>query len=406
MEWTFHRFPASLRELDSRYVKPLVVALGPYHHGDTKLQEMENLKRVAADRFVHASGSELDLEEIFQAVSAVAGVARGLYIGDEVAGMSDDEFATMMLYDACFLLQYIRVMDSDPRDPADAALERLFVSNRVCIANDIMLLENQIPWSVVQALNSLGRSPAPVDKFISTMGSTFKIRGHRESAQPFRPYTSDRNPPHLLALFRLEKVGYTRTQGVPPTSSMAITASATELAEMAINIQPCMTSDFMDMGIWIEKLFSHLYLAPLFLDETRACWLVNMAALEVCTASNDRDDDIMKKETAVCSYLALLAMLMNREEDVHELRNKQVMQAKLTDKETLDFFKSVVKRLDGGRLYNGIMAEIDNYKGRRRRRIKVYRFIKKNKRSIIAVMSIIAVLVGIFKTLLSLKTHQ
>ncbi|KAI5004558.1 hypothetical protein ZWY2020_031801 [Hordeum vulgare] len=405
MESMFHRFPVSLMDLGKRYTDPLVVAIGPYHHGKAELIEMEKLKGAAAHRFIKDSGRSP--EEIHKAVFDIAQQFRRFYVGVsvEVARMTADEFATMMLLDACFLLQYVRVMDADSQHPTDASLQHVFMSNRVCIENDIMLLENQIPWSMVQELNGLTGAPAPLAKFISTMESTFKINGHRQSAEPFLQYSSGHGL-HLLALFRLEKIGRNRTGGVPESSSTAITASATELAKMAIKLKPCGTPDFMDMGIWTGKLSGNLHLAPLFLDETRACWLVNMAALEVCTASNEREDDIMKKKTAVCSYLALFAMLVNREEDVQELRTKRLVQANLTDKETLDFFKSIVKHIDGGRLYTGIMGEISRYKWRKKRWIKVHGFIKDNKKTIIAVLSIIAVLVGIFKTLLSIKTHQ
>uniref|UniRef100_A0A8I6XJQ5 Uncharacterized protein n=1 Tax=Hordeum vulgare subsp. vulgare TaxID=112509 RepID=A0A8I6XJQ5_HORVV len=406
MESIFHRFPASLIDLGKQYIEPLVVAIGPYHHGKPELKEMEKLKGAAAHRFI--KDSRRSPEDIHDAVFDIAQQFRRFYVGVsvEVAGMSAHEFATMMLLDACFLLLYVRVMDADSQHTADAALvslQRVFISNRVCIENDIMLLENQIPWSLVEKLNGLSVVRAPVDKFISIMESTFKIHGHRRSVEPFLQYSGGHGL-HLLALFRMEKIGRIRTHGVPEDPTNAITASATELAQMAIKVQPCDTPDFLDMGIWTGKLSANLYLAPLFLDETRACWLVNMAAFEVCTASIEREDALMKRKTAVCSYLALLAMLMNREEDVHELRTKRLVQANLTDKETLNFFKSLVKHINGGKLYTGIMAEISHYKWRKQTWIKVHGFIKDNKKTIIAVLSIIGVLVGIFKTLLSIKT--
>ncbi|KAF7027563.1 hypothetical protein CFC21_039596 [Triticum aestivum] len=370
-ESKFHRFPASLRDLGERYIEPMVVAIGPYHHGIPKLEEMEKLKMVAAHCFIEDSGHSP--EEIYGAVSAVAGMARGLYVGDEVA---------------------------------DPSLQRALICNRVCIENDIMLLENQIPWSVVDILNGLSGAPAPVDKFISIMGSMFQIgqRGSVGIGSFLTLLSTGCNPPHLLALFRMEKVGPVHRSYVELPSTLPFTIRATDLARMSIRIKPCMTPYFCDMGIWIAKIFSYLFLPPLFLDETRACWLVNMAALEVCTASNDRED-IRKLHTAVCSYLALLAMLMNREEDVEELHKKQILQANLTDKETLDFFKNLVKRLDGGPVYNSIVAEIQQYK-ETTSWIKVYGFIQDNTKIILTMLPIIGFLAGILRTLLSLNSRQ
>ncbi|TKW08099.2 hypothetical protein SEVIR_6G006451v4 [Setaria viridis] len=157
------------------------------------------------------------------------------------------------------------------------------------------------------------------------------------------------------------------------------------------------------MGIKKTPFSGEIFLAPLLLDQVRACWLINMAAFEVCIGAGVREDS--KQQPVVCSYLAVLAMLMDRKEDVHELRAKRLVQGELTNRETLDFFKTLIKHISGGALYVRILEDIEDYKQKRRMWVKVYAFIYKNLKTIITVLSIIGVITGIFKTLLSLQKH-
>jgi hypothetical protein len=175
--------------------------------------------------------------------------------------------------------------------------------------------------------------------------------------------------------------------------------SANELAEVGIKLTASKTTMFTDMGINKRPFFAKIFLAPLLLDEIRSSWLVNMAALEVCMATD-------AQESVICSYLAMLAMLMDREEDVHQLRSKRLVQGELTNKETLDFFKSLIKHISGGHLYIHMLEEIEDYKLKWWMWIKVHEFVYKNLKTIIAVLTVIGVLAGIFKTLLSLKQHN
>jgi hypothetical protein len=127
-----------------------------------------------------------------------------------------------------------------------------------------------------------------------------------------------------------------------------------------------------------------------------------MAALELCTTLNFPGAE--DEDSAVCSYLLLFAMFMDREEDVHELRAKHLLQGGggLTNSEVLNFFTSLQSlRLEC--CYVRIMEEIEDYKAKRQVRIKVHAYVYKNMKTIVAVISAIGALVSIIGTLASLK---
>ena len=156
------------------------------------------------------------------------------------------------------------------------------------------------------------------------------------------------------------------------------------------------------MGVKNKRvLFAEISLPPLSLDHARASWLVNMAAFEVCTTPNFQAVD--DKESVVSSYLLLFAMLVDREEDVHELRRKRLLQGGggLTNKEALDLFTSL-QGLPLGSSYIRIMEEIENYRVKRRTQTKLHAFVYKNLRIIVTVFSAVGVLAGIFGSLMSL----
>ncbi|CAL4982643.1 unnamed protein product [Urochloa decumbens] len=160
-------------------------------------------------------------------------------------------------------------------------------------------------------------------------------------------------------------------------------------------------TELINMGVKKKgNLFADLSLAPLSLDNTRASLLLNMAAFE----PNFRDAD--DEDSAVCSYLLLLGMIVDREEDVHELR-RRILQGGggHHNKEALDFLTSL-QGLRLGSRYVRTMEEIENYKVKRRTRTKVHAFVYRNIKTIVTVVSTVTALVGIVGTLKSLKVIQ
>jgi hypothetical protein len=127
-----------------------------------------------------------------------------------------------------------------------------------------------------------------------------------------------------------------------------------------------------------------------------------MAALELCTTSNFTHG--ADEESAVCSYLLFLAMLVDKEEDVQELRTKRLLQGGggLSNREALDFLASV-QGLRLGSRYVCIMEDIQNYREKWRTRTSVHAFLYRNIKIIAAVLSAIVTIVSILGTLLSIK---
>ncbi|XP_066354086.1 UPF0481 protein At3g47200-like [Miscanthus floridulus] len=418
MKTKMHRYPPSIQALGKWCTVPKVVAIGPYYHPEGHLQKAEKMKHVAAQyciqeyKKVNKDNPGLSVRDMYDKVVSVAAKidARGLYDKDVMAGFGyEDDFLPMMFYDACFLVIYMLLTSGTK---FDQDLCDFFESNDNDIAHDIMLLENQIPLQVVDAVMKMC-TPKPLQEMATFIAMWRDGFPHGRSATVL-PVVWDQDyynkAPHLLGLLRFYAVGkrsrnpkVTRSD-IEKMKSISFSAGAIELAEMGIFLTANETTELPDMGIdrkWI--IFAELSMAPLSLNDARASWLVNMAALELCRTPDFSDDKAEFEDSAVCSYLLLLCMLMHREEDVHELRTKGILRggAGLNNKKTLDFFTSL-QSLRTGSCYALVMIEIENYRNKRPW-IKVYAFLYNNWKYIVAVVSAFGGFIGIITALMRLK---
>ncbi|KAJ1277064.1 hypothetical protein BS78_05G265300 [Paspalum vaginatum] len=408
MQMKMHRYPAVLGALDKSYTVPRVVAMGPYHHHQPHLKKAEKVKHMAAIHCVRESGRLL--EEVYGVVVSVADDARRLYDKDVMAGIGYDDFRHMVFFDACFLVQYILMQTESP--DVDQSLCDFFGPNRKDIRQDITLLENQLPWKVVQTVT--GFLPVrynPIEELIRRYKVYLQDQFQRPSEEGNAPrfkFDKHYTPPHLLGLIRHHSVGkisddVNTTEDTNDTLSISI--SAMELAEIGINLKANTSTDLVVMGLQQEgSLFAELSLAPLSLDHNRASYLVNMTALELCTVRSFKNEKTPVEGSAVCSYLQLLAMLVHREEDVQELRARSILQGGggLTNEQALSFFTSLQGQRRG-KLYLQIMQEIEGYKKSRRMQTKLYSFLYNNRKTIAAGATGISLVGGVIAAIMSIK---
>ncbi|RCV39602.1 hypothetical protein SETIT_8G237200v2 [Setaria italica] len=407
MRMKIHRYPPSLRAFDEWYSVPRMVAMGPYHHArpsfHDQLKQVEKVKRVAAYHCVRESGHSL--EEVYGSVVSAAHDARHLYDKDVMRGIGDGDFLPMMFFDACFLVQYMLWCTTHGASEMEASLSSFFDFNRKVLRHDLMLLENQLPWLVVETVMRF--RPVDLVDFIADWRAYLQDRKVLEG----KPVVLDESyePPHLLGLLRFYIVGRSsaKLQTRAKIDSISVSVSAIELAEIGITLTAKHTTELIHMGVNKRGILSaELSLAPLSLDDERASFLINMAALELCTTPNFLDAG--EEDSAVCSYLLLLSMLVHREEDVQELRTKHLLQggAGLINKDALDFFTGLQSLPLRGLCYVRVMVEIEKYKVKRRIWTKVHAFLYKNKKAIFTAFSVISVLVSIIGTLMSLKARS
>ncbi|CAO2145119.1 unnamed protein product [Urochloa humidicola] len=410
MKMKIHRYPASLGGFDEWYTAPRMVAMGPYHHVRIRYQPKQVVKEkyVAAHHCIAESGGSI--QEVYGAVVSAAHDAYHLYDKNTMAGIGDSDFLIMMFYDTCFLVQYMFWCTRDGSETMDPSLRSFFDLNRKVLRHDLMLLENQLPWRVVETVMKF--RPVNLVDFITYWRDYLQDRTVLEE----KPVVLDDSyePPHLLGLLRFYMVGKRKRKvhaRAKLTSPLSVSASATELAEIGIKLSAARHStELIHMGVNNRGILSaELSLAPLSLDDERASFLINMVALELCTTSHFLAPSAKDEDSAVCSYLHLLSMLVHREEDVQELRTKHLLQGRagLVNKDALDFFTSLQSLPLRGQCYVRVMVEIQNYKVTRKMWSKVHAFFyHTSKKTILTVLTVVGLLVSILGTLMSLKASS
>ncbi|KAJ7976676.1 hypothetical protein O6P43_006426 [Quillaja saponaria] len=96
------RVPETLRDSNEKCYDPLAVSIGPYHHGESKLQTVEKLKPFMAKQYVLNSGIPVD--DFYCKVVEVADNARNCYAKDSLNDIDNEKFKKMMFLDGCFIL--------------------------------------------------------------------------------------------------------------------------------------------------------------------------------------------------------------------------------------------------------------------------------------------------------------
>nr|CAB3481979.1 unnamed protein product [Digitaria exilis] len=404
-EW-IHRFPHHLLGIggeDKRYVVPSVVAIGPYHHGLPHLQDMEEVKKVGAYSYCRYRGQPV--EAVYKEILDVASEVRRCYHAMVVANLSDEDLAHMMFVDGCFLLS---LMVGDQHDPLSTGCT---LSSGNSFFKDIFMLENQIPWLVFEAIISIDietttttaeESMAALLGFVMVMGLLLSPANIEEDkiwgCLPKRVVEEVRqeamladfanySPPHILGLLRLSSLSI---------GAIHLVQSGVKLIGRAGSL-----GKFADMNCRKKLLFGELSLSPVALNDITTCWLVNMAALESAQATTPVNWDV--DGYVVSSYLSMLAMLMDREEDVHVLRRSGVISSIFSDQQTLVIFKCFAQNIRMGFNYLDTLGEIDGYMRHRPVRIAIHKFVYNNYKTIAAVLSIAAALIGVMKAIYSLK---
>ncbi|KAL4378739.1 hypothetical protein GQ457_02G034020 [Hibiscus cannabinus] len=193
--------PRELRRVNEGAFEPQVISIGPYHHDKPHLKAME----IHKVRYLHSllqiqqgGGGESELESYIAAYIGIEEKVRNCY-AEHDGRLSPAEFGAIMILDGLFVVRLIckftdrifRVVDILSETEDDYLFKQNL--NLSFIAQDLLLLENQLPFILLQMYADM-----------TPDGSTFARQAFNffSFTQPRlrMRYNRIRNAEHLLAL--------------------------------------------------------------------------------------------------------------------------------------------------------------------------------------------------------------
>ncbi|XP_059455306.1 UPF0481 protein At3g47200-like [Corylus avellana] len=146
-----YNVPQNLIETNGNEYYPQVVVIGPRHIGYGAVYVLENHKlEFLADLFLRKN---LGFNELMESIRPLAKKARecysnGMIRDDFFPHYNDDLFLKMMVVDGCFLIElFLKAAEKKGKDPL-ALIPRAVPY----VYGDLLLLENQIPFFVLEEL--------------------------------------------------------------------------------------------------------------------------------------------------------------------------------------------------------------------------------------------------------------
>ncbi|XAR67791.1 hypothetical protein NMG60_11002693 [Bertholletia excelsa] len=307
MQPIIERVPQLLRNSASnnKDYDPMMVSIGPYHHGKKEFQMAEKVKPIMAQLYV--SGSSGTLHEFYIAILPKLNDLKSYYVKGSTNEYSNEEFATMMLLDGCLVLAIIELFDSAFSHKWQIYMDEIncldMHAQAYFIYDILWLMENQLPLKVLQLLMSLKCKGGDGMKMISTFLDFGVYRDIKPGREIKKPSTFFRSVTKLKA-----KGIYVRCSGYYHLTSIKFRS-------------------FFFVGL--------LDLPIIIISPSRRIAFSNLIAYELTLG-----DDNMCSQT---SYINFMKSLINHPDDVKELRSKHILinEQYSSDKEVVNIMKSI-----------------------------------------------------------------
>ncbi|KAI9121356.1 hypothetical protein K1719_008389 [Acacia pycnantha] len=346
----------------SDYYSPRMLSLGPIHHGEPHLKVGEEYKIMWASMYTQRDQeSNAHRQCLFRRIEENIEDLKNLYAKDAIGQFNDQQLKQMLFIDGCALLQILK--NPNILDPAPLNVK---VDQLALVRQDALLLENQLPFGVLQLLSE---DPDTVlldmIKFLnchhlSTEEPPQNVAQNGGSHQQRSIDIVPNHPPaHLLDELRRKVLA---DQCHPPEAKPTIQNSVTithrnlkELKAAGIQVKRSESKSPVHITFSSGCLSGELQLPQLVMDDTSASTYLNLMAYEACPDFENKYE--------ISSYVEFLDSLIDHRDDVKELRKAEVLHNSLgSDKEVAKLFNIIgTDVVPNDAIYSSLRAQIESH---------------------------------------------
>lgn len=341
------RIPHILRRGNENVFVPNLVSIGPYHHGHEDLKAMEEIKQWYLHCLLERRGNqEASMMSFVKGIRSMEKYCRDCY-GEKV-NLSSDDFVEIMVVDGCFIIELFRKYITDAK--AGKCATKVFPERDdpvfdtswmiATLLYDLLLLENQIPWRVLDCLFKLTRENDEIEETSLSQLTLFYFEFYTLGRYPKK--IEETGSKHLLDFIRSCLLGATKEDSTNnhPSTDWAPIPSVTELLQAGVKFRR--TDDSM-LNITFEN--GVMKIPPIVVNENGESLFRNLIVYEQCEAS--------VYECKITSYAVVLDNLINTSSDVDILMQKGILFTHLSKEDIASFFN---------KLYNNTIPGHFSYK--------------------------------------------
>lgn len=326
---TIPRIPERLRQVDNDAYEPRIISIGPYHRGKPMLRSMEEHKLHCLDAIVKRN-SKFFLIDYIREIEESEMKARRYY---ENIKLESKAFVKMMLLDGCFIVGYLlKVFEGAALD-----IEQWM---KPLIHNDLLLLENQLPFFIVESIycKATGGNRTSLLKLVQNFCADIWSIQRDRSLERLQNHYSIHHFLHLYYIC-LSYDNVACSHPTTPSNQRILTIpSATFLDEAGIKIK-MQTESETNRVIDVKYQNGIIEIKPLFLDAFTISIFRNLIAFE-------KFNPYMA--SSFTAFAKFMDYIIDTSKDVSLLRKKGIIKHAFgSDEEVANIFNQLTSKTVG-----------------------------------------------------------